>query len=202
MAPSGEYAVRSLGSWVRETTPPTPEESARGRDESRSTPSSSSSRCPMTTPSAICSPASTGSLVRRTVLYAQRRLPLHLGHGVRRLPWPQSPKPAQAKAYSRGGCIAAYPPPTGQQVNGWNFRELYRTLELPGANLLKAAHDALDGAVRAAYGMWTKEDPLTFLLSLNREADGSLIVGPGLPPSVEDARHSLRPHQHRRLVGK
>lgn len=28
--------------------------------------------------------------------------------------------------------------------NGCNLRELYRTLELPGSNPLKAAHDALD----------------------------------------------------------
>jgi hypothetical protein len=70
-----------------------------------------------------------------------------------------------------------------------NFRELYRTLELPGRNPLKAAHDALDSAVSAAYGMGAKEDPLTFLLALNteladREADGQPVVGPGLPPSI------------------
>lgn len=78
------------------------------------------------------------------------------------------------------------------QDNGWNFRELYRTLELPGRNPLKAAQDALDEAVRAAYGMRPKEDPLTFLLALNEElADRASkcasIVGPGLPPSVKNA---------------
>lgn len=49
------------------------------------------------------------------------------------------------------------------------FRDLYRTLELPGENPLKAAHEALDSAVRAAYGMRPEEDPLTFLLALNGE---------------------------------
>jgi hypothetical protein len=72
------------------------------------------------------------------------------------------------------------------------FRDLYRTLELPGENPLKAAHEALDSAVRAAYGMRPEEDPLTFLLALNgeladREADGQPAVGPGLPPAVNDA---------------
>lgn len=73
--------------------------------------------------------------------------------------------------------------------NGWNFRELYRTLDLPGANPLKTAQDTLDSAIRAAYGMGAKEDPLTFLLAQNaeladREADGQPVVGPGLPPSI------------------
>jgi hypothetical protein len=77
--------------------------------------------------------------------------------------------------------------------NRWNFRELYRTLDLPGANPLKNAHNVLDAAVRIAYGMKPQEDPLTFHLSLNaelagREADGSSIIGPGLPPAVEVAR--------------
>jgi hypothetical protein len=45
--------------------------------------------------------------------------------------------------------------------------------------------------VRAAYGMKPKEDPLAFLLALNqdvaeREASMRPVVGPGLPPSVQD----------------
>jgi hypothetical protein len=35
-------------------------------------------------------------------------------------------------------------------ANGWSLRELYRTLETPGANRLRDAHAALDSAVRAA----------------------------------------------------
>lgn len=76
--------------------------------------------------------------------------------------------------------------------NGWSLRELYRTLEVPGQNPLKDAHDTLDAAVRAAYGMKAKDDPLASLLALNgeladREASMRLVVGPGLPPSVKDA---------------
>jgi hypothetical protein len=60
---------------------------------------------------------------------------------------------------------------------------------LPGQNPLKAAHDKLDAAVRAAYGVKAGEDPLAFLLDLNleladREANKQPVVGPGLPPIV------------------
>lgn len=68
------------------------------------------------------------------------------------------------------------------------MRELYRIMELPGANPLKDAHHELDPAVRGVYGMGRKEDTLTFLLALNqelagKEGDGKLIVGPGSRPS-------------------
>jgi hypothetical protein len=72
------------------------------------------------------------------------------------------------------------------------LRGLYRILETPGANPLRDAHDALDTAVRAAYGMKPKEDPLAFLLALNhavsdREKKGEPVVAPGLPPCVSDS---------------
>ena len=75
------------------------------------------------------------------------------------------------------------------QSNGWSLRELYRTLETPGANRLRAAHAALDAAVRAAYGMTEKENPLAFLLRLNpelagKESQGESITPPGLPASA------------------
>lgn len=77
-------------------------------------------------------------------------------------------------------------------VNGWSLRDLYRTLELPGQNLLRDAHDRLEAAVRAAYGMKAKDDPLAFLLALNhavaeREAAGQPVTAPSLPPGVTDA---------------
>ena len=77
-------------------------------------------------------------------------------------------------------------------ANGWSLRDLYRTLETPGANRLRAAHAAhaaLDAAVRAAYGMTEKEDPLAFLLRPNpelagKESQGESITPPGLPASA------------------
>ena len=72
-----------------------------------------------------------------------------------------------------------------------SFRELYRTLELPRASPLKDAHEKLDQAVRNAHGMKKSDDPLIFLLGLNRtvanqEDAGEAVIGPGLPPIVKD----------------
>jgi hypothetical protein len=76
---------------------------------------------------------------------------------------------------------------------------------LPGKNPLRDMQDALDDAVRSAYGMKNPSpqplsrkgrgedvDPLAFLLDLNQqlaaaEKAGTSIVGPGLPPCVKDA---------------
>jgi hypothetical protein len=73
-----------------------------------------------------------------------------------------------------------------------SFRELYRSMELPGQHPLKDAHAALDEAVGAAYGMSKTAEPLTFLLALNativsEEAAGKPIEGPGLPSNITDA---------------
>jgi hypothetical protein len=72
-----------------------------------------------------------------------------------------------------------------------SLRELYRTLELPGANRLRDAHAALDAAVAEAYA-WglppalRELEPLALLLEMNRrgaalERGGRAIPGPGLP---------------------
>ncbi len=71
-------------------------------------------------------------------------------------------------------------------ANDWSLRDLYRTLEIPGANRLRDAHAALDTAIRAAYGMTPDEDILAFLLQLNltlaaQEARSERILPPGLP---------------------
>jgi type II restriction/modification system DNA methylase subunit YeeA len=75
--------------------------------------------------------------------------------------------------------------------NNFSLRELYRTLELPGDNPLRTAHERLDDAVWEAYyyGLpktMHKTDELEFLLQLNElcakaEAAGEEIIGPGLP---------------------
>ena len=76
---------------------------------------------------------------------------------------------------------------------GYSLRSLYRTLEEPGANPLRDAHARLDDAVRAAYAMPRKADPLAFLLELNlalaaREKAGEAVTPPGLPlPEPERA---------------
>ena len=73
----------------------------------------------------------------------------------------------------------------------YSLRQLYRTLEQPGDNPLRAAHTRLDSAVRAAYGMPEDADPLAFLLELNlacaeKEKAGEKITRPGLALALED----------------
>lgn len=106
-------------------------------------------------------------------------------------PWPQSPTSEQVEAVAGAAVSLRDLRRKVMRDNNWNFRELYRTLDLPGANPLKAAHDALDSAVRDAYGMGSKDDPLTFLLALNeelaeKEDRGTPITGPGLSELVDD----------------
>ena len=107
-------------------------------------------------------------------------------------PWPQSASLAQAKKVAAAAVFLRQLRRKIMDDNNWSLRELYRTLELPGQNSLKTAHEQLDAAVRAAYGMKAKDDPLAFLLALNgdladREASMRPVVGPGLPPAVKVA---------------
>jgi hypothetical protein len=73
------------------------------------------------------------------------------------------------------------------------LRALYRTLELPGANPLKDAHDALDTAVFTAYGFSARKDLLAQLLALNQEVAAKIenaesVTAPGVPKTYPDAR--------------
>lgn len=80
--------------------------------------------------------------------------------------------------------------------NGSSLRELYRSLEVPGTNALREAHEKLDRAVREAYlyGMpkqMAKLSALELLLKLNescasKEQSGATVVGPGLPDFCTD----------------
>ncbi len=101
-------------------------------------------------------------------------------------PWPQSPNPAQVKAVAEAAASLRALRREIMTENGWSLRQLYRSLETPGANRLRNAQSALDAAVRAAYDMKDSDDTLAFLLSLNlkladAEAKGVAITPPGLP---------------------
>jgi SAM-dependent methyltransferase len=105
-------------------------------------------------------------------------------------PWPQSPTLKQIRAVADAAVALRALRRETMQKNGWSLRELYKTLETPGANKLRHAQDALDSSVRAAYGMSANEDILSFLLKLNlelaeRETKGKPITPPGLPALVE-----------------
>lgn len=105
--------------------------------------------------------------------------------------WPQKPTLPQVKKVAEGAVALRALRRKVMADNGWSLRELYRTLETPGKNPLRDAQETLDAAVRVAYGMKPKEEPLAFLLALNaeladREASMKPVVGPGLPPCVKD----------------
>jgi hypothetical protein len=107
-------------------------------------------------------------------------------------PWPQSPTLKQAQAVAEAAVQLRSLRRRVMAENGWSLRDLYRTLETPGANPLNDVQDTLDAAVRAAYGMKKAEDVLAFLLRLNhevatREERLEPVVGPGLPPCVSDS---------------
>lgn len=106
-------------------------------------------------------------------------------------PWPQAPTTKVVQKVARAAVeLRALRWKLSGQHN-LSFRELYRTLDLPGGSPLKDAHDKLDEAVREAYGISKSDDLLSFLFELNqsvasKEDAGEPVVGPGLPPIVTD----------------
>ena len=108
-------------------------------------------------------------------------------------PWPQAPKLSQAKKVAEAGIALRLLRRDLARKTGKSFRELYRTLDGPGASPMKDAQAKLDAAVRACFGMTPKADPLAFLLALNhelakKEKSGEKVTKPGLPPSVKDPK--------------
>lgn len=101
-------------------------------------------------------------------------------------PWPQTPNKADVNAVVKAARALRAARRTLCDLHELSLRELYRSAELPGVHPLDATHEALDAAVRKAYGMPTKAEPLKFLFDLNQklsnfEAQGKPVTGPGLP---------------------
>lgn len=101
-------------------------------------------------------------------------------------PWPQSPSRKQVKAVAQAGLeVRRVRNDALKKIKG-GLRAVYRTLELPGNNLLKDAHAALDAAVLNAYGFSARKDLLAQLLALNldvaaRIERGEAVTPPGIP---------------------
>ena len=127
---------------------------------------------PMITPLASFNPASIGLGSRRNALRS-REIPLHIRHRIRHLPLAASATLAQARAVADAAVTLRALRRRVMTENQWSLRDLYRTLDLPGKNPLRDAQNALDVAVRAAYGMKAKADPLAFLLALNQGSGGT-----------------------------
>lgn len=101
-------------------------------------------------------------------------------------PWPQSPTKKQCVAVAKAAAALRNLRGTLAKDHGLTLRAMYASMEEPGEHPLKNAQAALDKAVRAAYAMPSRKDPLAFLLELNqacarKEAQSELIMGPGLP---------------------
>ena len=103
-------------------------------------------------------------------------------------PWPQNPDEKAVRAVAAAGREVRRLRDEYEFKIPGGLRALYRTLELPGANPLKAVHTALDEAVLAAYGFSGRKDLLAQLLALNlavaaRLERGEPVTAPGVPPS-------------------
>lgn len=106
-------------------------------------------------------------------------------------PWPQEPTAGAVAKVAKAAVELRELRVKLKAAHDLSLRELYRSLELPGAHPLKDAQAKLDLAVREAYGMPKSADPLVFLLKLNaevaaREEAGHSVIGPGLPPTIKD----------------
>ena len=102
-------------------------------------------------------------------------------------PWPQEPSKKAVRDVANAAKALRDARSKIMRFNNWSLREVYRTLELPGEHSIKKAQGALDDAVRVAYGMHKRDDPLQDLLELNlelaaREKRKEHVVGPGLLP--------------------
>jgi hypothetical protein len=108
-------------------------------------------------------------------------------------PWPQNLSEKHVKIIAEASQELRDLRNSVMKKNDLSLRDIYKSLESPGKNPLRDAHEKLDKAVRAAYGIIKDEDALKFLLDLNldlfnKETLGEKIVGPGLPPCVKDAK--------------
>ena len=109
-------------------------------------------------------------------------------------PWPQRPTLAQIRKVADTAKELRNVRTKILKKNKISYRDLYRSLELPGDHELLKYHKALDKAVYSAYGFKNtkSQKELDFLLELNcsvseRESKGLKVTGPGLPHIVRDS---------------
>lgn len=107
--------------------------------------------------------------------------------------WPQEPTKSQVDKVAEAAVELRELRNKILSENKWGLKDLYRTIDLPGKNPLKDAHQKLDEAVRIAYGMDKNANPLRFLLELNfqladKESKKQKVQGPGLPECIKDPK--------------
>lgn len=108
-------------------------------------------------------------------------------------PWPQAPTLDQALAVAKAARLVRAERAKAMKATRKGLRHTYSVIADPGVSRLRAAHTALDAAVRAAYGIAPKISDravLMALLELNltlhaAEEEGKALTPPGLPPCVK-----------------
>jgi hypothetical protein len=106
-------------------------------------------------------------------------------------PWPQAPSSKSVRAVASAARALRELRQSLRKKHDLSLRDLYRSLEQPGDHPLRDAQDALDGAVRGAYGFSAKADILASLAKLNAacaaaESAGRSVQGPGFPGNPQD----------------
>ncbi|WP_217356912.1 DNA methyltransferase [Ruegeria sp. HKCCA4812] len=106
-------------------------------------------------------------------------------------PWPQSPSKKAVEKVAKAAKELRVLRNELKAEHELSLRELYRSMELPGASPLKDVHAKLDQAVRDAYNMKKSDEALSFLLKLNqmvsgKEAAGEVVTGPGFPLKIKN----------------
>jgi hypothetical protein len=102
-------------------------------------------------------------------------------------PWPQKPNAKQIKNVCVASRNLRHVRSTLMIAGNNSYRDIYKSLDLPGKNDLKVAIVELDKAVRSAYGFRDDNDLINLLdLNLKVYALGEKATGPGLPPSITD----------------
>ena len=104
-------------------------------------------------------------------------------------PWPQKPSVKAVEAVAEAAVEFRSLRDQLAKKHNRSYRELYRTLELPGENPLKVAQATLDEAVRRAYGFSPKAEIRLALFKLNKELyelekSGVGVRSGGLPEYV------------------
>jgi hypothetical protein len=110
--------------------------------------------------------------------------------GWRTFPWPQEPSEHEVFAVAESARNLRKVRNSLMNDNGWSLRALHQAAEVSGSHPLKDAQEALDDAVRQAYGTPPDQEPTEFLLELNRlvaedEAEGRTVQGPGVPKGLD-----------------
>jgi hypothetical protein len=106
-------------------------------------------------------------------------------------PWPQNPTIAQIESIATAGRELRKLRDDSMSTMTVGLRGLYRTLDLPGKNPLRDAHNTLDTAVLKAYGFSAKSDLLEQILKLNLSVAAKIsakepVTTPGIPTGYGD----------------